>query len=99
MAEHERKFVLSKVAAGDYLLPSNDGERLYRITRYVDGPSFGLEFITADRDFWRVRKWKHELDAWDWEPNPLWEDNWTEVAFHFDTRREAIDCALSEGER
>lgn len=88
----ERKWVLSKIAAGDYLLPSNDGRTLWRITRYVDGPSAGLD-IPRDRDFWAVRHWQEEVgrgdvvDVEDWDRWVLRSDMWV-------SRAAAIDAAL-----
>jgi len=37
-----RKYVMTRIDKGDYLLPSNDGETLWRIRQYMDGPSWGL---------------------------------------------------------
>ena len=34
-----RKYALTKIDPGDYLLPSNDATVLYRIRKYTDGPS------------------------------------------------------------
>jgi hypothetical protein len=47
----ERKFALTKVAPGDYLLPGNDERSLWRIAQYQDGESFGLD-MTGDRTYW-----------------------------------------------
>jgi hypothetical protein len=38
----ERKYVLTKVAPGDYLLPSNDGRTIWRIARYDERPNWRL---------------------------------------------------------
>lgn len=94
----ERKWVLSKLAAGDYMFASNDALTLWRIQRYVDGPSFGLMDWPRDRDLWRVRRWTGDFstgeitreDAEDWS-------QWEPVEDGFDTRREAIDYALELG--
>jgi hypothetical protein len=98
-ATAERKHTLVKVAPGDYLLPSNDGEMLWRITTYEDGPSLGLDW-PRDRTFWGAWKyvgrinWREgltldqadELVAWgDWD-GP-WEP-------FLETRRAAIEAAL-----
>jgi hypothetical protein len=50
----ERRYALRKIAAGDYLLLSNDRQTLWRLNRYQDGPSYGLEDMPRDRWFWRV---------------------------------------------
>jgi len=35
----ERKYVMTKVRPGDYILPSNDGETLFRIASYEEDGS------------------------------------------------------------
>lgn len=79
----DRKFVLIRVARGDYIVPSNDGLTLYRIARYDDpeaevGPKYGWGVHTCSR---------HSFDsatfALDWEC-------WTYHEAGFKTRAEAI---------
>ena len=85
----ERKYVLTRVKRGDYLLPSNDGQTIWRIATYTDGPSNGLD-IPKDREFWGIWKWTgHGLavDVEDW-------DQWEMHGSTCETRREAIDGAL-----
>lgn len=88
----ERRYAMQRVAAGDYLLPSNGGRVLWRIRRYTDGPSAGLE-IPRDRDFWGVWRWDGEivpgaaLDLDDWSRWDFWEGS-------HDTRADAVDAAL-----
>jgi len=91
----ERKYAMTRIATGDYLLPSNDAQTLYRLRSYVDGPSGGLDW-PRDRTLWCVARWVGELD-----PNATIEtlldmDRWDDVATCLDTRREAIVAALSE---
>lgn len=70
----QRKYALTKIAAGDYLLPSNDAQTIWRITAYTDGPSNGLE-IPKDRKFWGLWRWDSAcyasrsgvVDPDDWE--------------------------------
>lgn len=90
----ERKYALTKIAAGDYLLLSNDTKTLWRIAKYIEGPSTGLEGWTRDKEVWGCWKWETpivlgqtaiEKDDWDrWE---FWEGP------HF-SRAESIDRAL-----
>lgn len=84
----ERKYPLSKIAAGDYVLPSNDGRALWRVSRYrVD------DRRSVDR--WLIQRWIGggnleaiaRSDLLDWN---LWETWDTE----YETRAEAIDAAL-----
>lgn len=44
MSTTERKYAMTRIATGDYLLPSNDARTIWRIERYTDGPSLGLDW-------------------------------------------------------
>ena len=99
----ERRYVLTRITAGDYLLPSNDARRLYRISvHYEDGSASSL-----DRDgnehvirgtFWQAACWHtgglptdHDVqsdDFLDWM-------NWHTVDYMLPTRAAAIEAALS----
>lgn len=99
----QRKYVLTKIGPGDYLLPSNDdGERIWRIAKYVDGPSHGLEEWSRDREVWglytssllnnshgQLDRRAMDLDWAEWEM----EDG------AFETRQEAIDAAMRYDEK
>lgn len=82
----DRKYPLSKIASGDYLLPSNDGRRLWRIL-YAQDDETGAS--------WMIMRWLGgpipsivtERELLDWA---LWE-SWD---FGYRTRREAIEKAL-----
>ena len=89
----ERKYALTKVAAGHYLLPSNDGKTLWRLLRYEDGPSHGIVDWDKDEMFWGV--WRYTL-AFDGTLEPDQLDAWTfwEQIAQTSTRREAIDAAM-----
>lgn len=50
----DRRFALTKIDAGDYLLPDNDETHLWRVVRYEDGSHYGLDVPYASRTFWRV---------------------------------------------
>lgn len=89
---------MTKVARGDYLLPSNDGATLWRIYSYTDGPSCGLDPEVFPMDFtaWALRRWtgsgglQAPVDIEDW-------DRWEEVAVGLKTRAAAIAEALRIG--
>lgn len=101
MTAPERKYALRKLGVGDYLLLSNDGRTLWRLHRYQDGPSYGLEDMPRDRWFWRAFSWPKplakdtRLDAFDVDDLSRWREEATMLS----TRQEAIDCALGRGAR
>jgi hypothetical protein len=87
----ERKYALTKIAPGDYLLPSNDARTIWRIAKYTEGPSSGLKDWARDRDVWGVWRWtepsRGHVDTDDWY---RWE---MEEACCL-TRAEAVEAAL-----
>lgn len=91
----KRKYALSKVAAGDYVFPSNDGKTVWRIAKYEDGPSHGITDWDRDREFWGVWRWAEPftgnlrgyVDLEDW-------NRWEFCEGMHDTRGEAVDAAL-----
>ena len=92
----ERKYALTKVAPGDYLLPSNDAGTLWRLSRYKDGPTYGLVVDwLRDRDFWGLWRYTYSLHALE----PVDPDDWSVwecVGDGYETRAEAIREALRE---
>lgn len=88
----QRKYALTKIAPGDWLLPGNDGKTVYRLATYEDGPSHGIEGMDRDRTFWGVWVWadptsRGYVDVQDW-------DRWEMVESWCETRRDAINAAL-----
>lgn len=92
----ERKHRLRKLAAGDYLLLSNDAETCWRIARYEDssgwlrGEPWGLWKWPVPVVFGKTGIEVDSLDAWEF------------IAGQHATRQAAIDAALAtseEGER
>lgn len=86
----ERLYTLTKIAKGDYLLPSNDARQLWRICRYAEDDG---------RETWLVAKYRHGgrtmpaegdrvSDLIEWERWETWEAS-------LQTRAEAIKTALS----
>jgi len=100
----ERKYVLTKLRTGDYLLPSNDGETLWRIRTYEDGRINGLTDGPYRAEYWELRRWTGggPLDA-NWQMAESIEDGnfdpWEWVAGAFRKRSEAIEEAMRLGER
>jgi hypothetical protein len=86
----ERKYTLHRIAKGDYLLPGNDGKTLWRIRKYEDGPSHGVDSMPRDREFWGVWKWIGPDRQWN-----LAEAHWNAWDLsNYDKREEAIQAAL-----
>lgn len=87
----ERRWSLTKIEPGDYLLPSNHDQgdpalTIYRIAKYDE---------STGRVAWGAWAWSGDLaeyvDTGSW-------DRWRMVAGPLDTRQAAIDAALSIGE-
>lgn len=93
----QRKFVLTKLAAGDYLLPSNGGKTLWRINLYVEGPSTGIDEWERDRDVWGLWHWDKAVVPGSFVDT----EDWSRWHFHSGPhmkRAEAIEEALKAGE-
>lgn len=96
----ERKFALVRVEAGDYLLPSNDEQTIWRVARYWEDGS--LEWTdtqgrTRQVIGWRWQIWRRPMPDRERDlPDDFfeWED-WTLAAGPFETRGDAIEDALS----
>jgi hypothetical protein len=89
------KYALTKVGAGDYLLPSNDAQNIWRIHRYTDGPSNGLD-LPRDRELWGVWRWTGRVGPGTYVDTGSW-DRWELRSDTYDTRRDAITAALVDG--
>jgi hypothetical protein len=97
MATMERKFQMVRLGAGDWLLPSNDGKTLFRLTKYwEDGSLYTVDERGKERkirgEFWAV--WQRPLD--EAVDDPRIEDlvGWREVRSGLRTRKEAMERAL-----
>lgn len=97
-AAPDRKWRMTRLKAGDWLLPSNDRSTVFRISTYEDGESYGLEGV-KDRTYWGVWHWPKPLkqlaasDPWGYDPFDDW-DAWVQIGHSCATRQEAIDAAL-----
>lgn len=96
----ERKYKMTRVRAGSYLLPSNDGETLWHIYSFEDGESHGLEG-EPDRTWWAAAKFRGTFeeasaavmrDLLDFDY--ITHERWSEWASYMKTRGEAIEAAL-----
>lgn len=80
----QRKWVLTKLGAGDYMLPSNSGQTIYRITR-------------SEEEGWDLFQWADPVGMDGYVAVEDWS-RWVCVAQQNDTRQEAIDEALRIGD-
>jgi hypothetical protein len=90
----ERQYALTKIQPGDYLLPSNDAQTIWRIARYTDGPSNGLIEWSRNREVWGIWRWKGTTAIEAFVHAPTW-DSWEFVCGPCDTRSRAISEALT----
>lgn len=104
----ERKYQLTRITAGDYIFPSNDGQTLLRVSSYIED---GSASVSADGQnwhkltgtFWAAKRFSgtvEEADKWlRTDPDILlgW-DEWREIEYGMKTRTEAIASALKHTE-
>lgn len=92
----ERRYALVKLAAGDYLFPSNDGRLLWRVMRYHEGPETGIDEPGAAGWYWQAARYRGTLEEAEREGEALlFSDRWVYVATWLRTRQEAIDAAVA----
>lgn len=99
----QRKYRMIRLSAGDYLLPGNDGETIFRIAKYVeDGTLETGDGETITGEFWAAWRWPRPRTALaredygyghGYDPLEDW-DAWHMIEDQFRTRQEAIDAAL-----
>lgn len=53
----ERKYSLHRIGPGDYLLPSNDGQTIWRIQQYEEDGSAEVELWSGKRKRLKGRYW------------------------------------------
>lgn len=97
---------MTRLAAGDYLLVSNDRERLWRIHAYVDGSAHGLIDVGyEERRFWRLLwmpvEQARQYPTVDDLPDPWGDDGdhrrkWVEEDWYLPTRQACIDRAMAK---
>lgn len=92
----ERKWQMTRLWPGQYLLPSNDRQTLWKITRYEerDGTLTRGDGSVVNDDFWRLERCTYQLDTFRPEHYDL-QDAWREVACMLPTRQAAINEAMS----
>lgn len=92
----ERKYALTRVSAGDYLAPSNDGQTLWRIYSYVEDGSAevssdGKKWRKVTGTWWAAARYKQPLPSGGELPDDFLEwGNWDVWATGLRTKREAL---------
>lgn len=87
----ERRHQMTRIEAGEYLLPSNDGQTLWRITKFED---------IDNRKYWSAWRWRGPLTeaqrVMNTDPDSFLEwHRWEEWSSFCYTRKAAIEDALT----
>jgi hypothetical protein len=91
----ERKYRMTRVYAGDWLLPSNDATTLWRITRYHEDGSLSRGDDHAIVGwFWQT--WRRPMPKIDVYLDVTEWDGWQHWEGPFDTRAEAVGACLRQ---
>lgn len=108
MTTVERTFAMTKISAGNYLLPSNDAKTLWHIYSFVDGKSAGLP--EPDRTYWGCARYegtlaeaadavKRDMAEFGYIQHdsgyPSYRPKWRETDTYLRTRADAIRVALT----
>lgn len=94
MTETMRKYAMTMIGPGDWLLPSNDAEMIWRISRY-DDPE-----MTGQTTGWQLHNmpllsFQRLLDR-NWEDPTDWA-HWDYDSGGYRTRSEAVDAVNGIG--
>jgi hypothetical protein len=102
MTEPVRKWAMTRIRSGDYLLPSNDARTLWRISEYAEDGSAGNydgagRWVPITGRFWQVSKFKGPLPAVDATlPDDFLDwDNWETHTTGLLKRKYAVEVALN----
>ncbi len=98
-APTQRKFALTKITAGDWLFPSNDGQTLWRVYSYREDGS--AEWVNGGAPilgtFWACAKFIGPMATADRllrSGDLLGWENWESWATTLKSRREAVNEAM-----
>lgn len=94
-----RKYVLTRITTGDYMFPSNDGQRLWRIYTYQEDGSLERNGKEVRGTFWAAARFIGTLadaealmrsdpdEFLSWTPWEFWSGPWRK-------RADAVDSAV-----
>lgn len=94
MKAEDRRYALRRLEAGDYLLISNDARWVWRIRKYTDGPSSGLDDWSRDKEVWGLWVWDQPVVLGETEIKVDGWDRWEFVEGPHSTRDESIRRSL-----
>lgn len=99
----DRKWRMTRLGSGDWLLPSNDRQTLWRLMLVPerDGSLTRGDGSVVNGDYWSVFRCRWSLpqiEAGDSEVDLTWDEAWDEHACMMSSRQEAIDWCLSREE-
>lgn len=103
----EQKYALTRIRAGDYLVPSNDGQQLWRLNSYYEDGSASFVDIAGKETpikgtFWRALRFNGTVEEAEAllagaDPEALLEwDRWIESHSLLSARKEALTYALGD---
>lgn len=88
----ERRYAMTRMRAGDYLLPSNDATVLWRVAKYrEDGSAQHDDGSPVFGEFWGLWRWRGFMSdrlTLDWVEWDMWAQGFT-------TRGAAVAEAMS----
>lgn len=88
--EPTRKYALTKIEAGDWLLPSNDAKTIWRIREYTDLVAARDGHGDEEVDYWGLWRWighETQVDPDEWNCWDFYDGSYAR-------RSEAIQAAL-----
>lgn len=99
MTTATRKYQMTRVRAGSYLLPSNDAQTLWHVYSFEDGISHGVDH--PDRTYWACARFLGTYEQAVFAASAdvenygyITRDGWQETDTYLRTRKDATDAAL-----
>ncbi|HVT78395.1 MAG TPA: hypothetical protein VHD87_15265 [Acidimicrobiales bacterium] len=96
-----RRYAMRRLAAGDYLWPSDDLTTLWRFHQHRDGTAHGLVDVSfRDRMFWRAVSMPWNPHVWNARAEDIpdaWSAAWVEADWYLPTRAACVALALRRG--